>query len=99
MSDAKKAAKHRREMVQVGSDKIHASRLTKEQARVAAPTMTQEQLLAYGKANGVGSKCPEEYRFGLTPINRTRLNVTNYLDGLPCKLFHLSVRHLYTTSM
>ena len=99
LSDAKKAAKHRREMVQVGPVMKHASLLTKEEARVAAPDMKQEQLLAYGKANGVGSKCPEEYRFGLTPTNRTRLNVTNYLNGLPCKLFHLSIRHLYSTLM
>ena len=96
---AKQAGKHRREMVKVGPVMKHASLLTKEEARVAAPDMKQEQLLAYGKANGVGSKCPEEYRFGLTPTNRTRLNVTNYLNGLPCKLFHLSIRHLYSTLM
>ena len=100
MSDTKKAAKHRREMVKVGSVMKHASLLTKEEARVAAPDMNQVQLLAYGKANGVGQNCPEEFRHG-GPTERLRKNITLFLTGKECKYIHhliLSIYHLYPTS-
>ena len=91
----KQAGKHRREMVQVGPVMKHASQLTKEEARVAAPDMTKDQLLAYGRANGVGCNCPEQYRVGLAATARARLNVIHYLTDLPCKLFHLSIRVIF----
>ena len=92
LSDAKKAAKERREMVQVGSGKIHASLLTEAQALQFVPTMTWIQLVAYARANGLAFDCPKEDRFDLSATDRVRKNITNYLTGLPCKLFHLSIR-------
>ena len=101
LSAAKKAAKERREMVQVGPKKIHASLLTKEQALENLSILSMEQMKAFAKAQGVGSNCPEEFRQGLGATSRMRKNITLFLTGKECKYIHhliLSIYHLYPTS-